>query len=98
MQRLGAGGGEHTVIVSQSLVAMMALELLVALSLGLATATTLRGRSGLGLTIVRQTAEAHGGEVKLVSEPGHGAAFALWLPALADPLPGPSPAAPDHTA
>jgi len=43
------------------------------------------GRSGLGLTIVRQIAEAHGGEVKLASEPGAGAAFALWLPALAAP-------------
>ena len=40
-----------------------------------------RGRSGLGLTIVRQIAEAHGGEVKLVSEPGKGSAFAIWLPA-----------------
>lgn len=39
------------------------------------------GRSGLGLTIVRQIAEAHGGEVKLASTPGHGAAFAVWLPA-----------------
>jgi signal transduction histidine kinase len=38
-------------------------------------------RSGLGLTIVRQIAEAHGGEVRLVSAPGEGAAFALWLPA-----------------
>lgn len=38
-------------------------------------------RSGLGLTIVRQIAEAHGGEVRLQSEPGHGAAFAIWLPA-----------------
>lgn len=38
-------------------------------------------RSGLGLTIVRQIAEAHGGEVRLVSEPGEGAAFAIWLPA-----------------
>ncbi len=43
------------------------------------------GRSGLGLTIVRQTAEAHGGEVKLASESGRGAAFALWLPALPAP-------------
>jgi len=45
------------------------------------------GRSGLGLTIVRQTAEAHGGEVKLASAPGQGAAFALWLPAAASPVP-----------
>jgi signal transduction histidine kinase len=46
------------------------------------------GRSGLGLTIVRQTAESHGGEVKLASTPGKGTAFALWLPA------APGPAAP----
>jgi signal transduction histidine kinase len=38
------------------------------------------GRSGLGLTIVRQIAEAHGGSVELVSSPGHGAVFAIWLP------------------
>lgn len=44
-----------------------------------------QGRSGLGLTIVRQTAEAHGGEVKLASQPGAGSAFALWLPALPAP-------------
>ncbi len=39
------------------------------------------GRSGLGLTIVRRTIEAHGGQVRLVSEEGHGSSFALWLPA-----------------
>ena len=39
-------------------------------------------RSGLGLTIVRQIVEAHGGEVKLVSALGHGSTFAIWLPAL----------------
>jgi signal transduction histidine kinase len=39
------------------------------------------GRSGLGLAIVRQIAEAHSGEVRLASTPGHGAAFAVWLPA-----------------
>ncbi|CAB4620895.1 unannotated protein [freshwater metagenome] len=55
-----------------------------------------QGRSGLGLTIVRQIAEAHGGEVKLVSQVDHGSAFALWLPALAPtepqlPLPPPPP-------
>jgi signal transduction histidine kinase len=45
-----------------------------------------QGRSGLGLTIVRQIAEAHGGEVKLASTPGHGSAFALWLPARPGPV------------
>jgi signal transduction histidine kinase len=39
------------------------------------------GRSGLGLTIVRQVAEAHGGEVRLASELGRGSTFSLWLPA-----------------
>ena len=42
-------------------------------------------RSGLGLAIVRQIAEAHGGEVKLVSAPGTGSTFALWIPAAASP-------------
>ena len=35
--------------------------------------------------IVRQVAEAHGGEIRLVSEPGKGAAFALWLSAADGP-------------
>ena len=47
------------------------------------------GRSGLGLTIVRQIAEAHSGEVKLVSEPGVGSAFAIWLPAIHPAADGP---------
>lgn len=45
-----------------------------------------QGRSGLGLTIVRQIAEAHGGVVKLASSPGNGAAFALWIPAAEAPV------------
>ena len=57
-------------------------------------------RSGLGLTIVRQIAEAHGGEVKLVSALGTGSTFALWLPAMVGeaaptaPLRAPSPGEP----
>lgn len=54
-----------------------------------------QGRSGLGLTIVRQIAEAHGGEVKLASTPGVGAAFALWLPAIT--VVASSPSAPPLT-
>lgn len=37
-------------------------------------------RSGLGLTIVRQVAEAHGGGVEVSSRLGHGATFTLWVP------------------
>ena len=43
------------------------------------------GGSGLGLAIVREVARAHGGDVRLHSEPGHGACFVLWLPARPGP-------------
>jgi len=62
------------------------------------------GRSGLGLTIVRQIAEAHSGEVKLVSEVGVGSAFAVWFPARhpasaeAPPMPDPPGATADAPA
>ena len=38
--------------------------------------------TGLGLTIVRQIAEAHRGEVRLVSEVGRGSTFTIWIPEL----------------
>ena len=38
--------------------------------------------TGLGLTIVRQIAESHRGEVRLVSEVGRGATFTVWIPEL----------------
>jgi signal transduction histidine kinase len=38
--------------------------------------------TGLGLTIVRQIAESHRGEVRVVSEPGRGATFTVWIPEL----------------
>ncbi|HAI64257.1 MAG TPA: hypothetical protein DCM13_05160 [Acidimicrobiaceae bacterium] len=47
-----------------------------------------QGRSGLGLTIVRQIVEAHGGRVDLASDIGHGSTFVLWFPrSLSSPLP-----------
>ncbi len=38
------------------------------------------GRSGLGLTIVRQIVESHGGRVDLASDVGRGSTFVLWFP------------------
>ena len=53
------------------------------------------GRSGLGLTIVRQIVESHGGRVDLASDVDRGSTFVLWFPrSLNAPLrPGP-----DHSA
>jgi len=39
---------------------------------------------GLGLALVRQIAEAHGGTVSVASVPGHGASFVVWLPDRSD--------------
>jgi two-component system sensor histidine kinase BaeS len=42
------------------------------------------GRSGLGLAIVRQIAEGHGGRSTVRSVEGEGATFTLWLPRYVD--------------
>ena len=40
--------------------------------------------SGLGLNLVQRIAEAHGGTVGVISEPGKGSTFTLSLPAVHD--------------
>jgi len=42
--------------------------------------TRARGGTGLGLAIAASLAAAHGGELTVDTEPGHGAAFRLSLP------------------
>lgn len=39
------------------------------------------GGSGIGLTVARELARAHGGDVVAAGEPGHGTTFAVRLPA-----------------
>jgi signal transduction histidine kinase len=57
-------------------------------------APTARGRSGagLGLSIVDWIVRAHGGRVDVMSAPGEGSTFRVWLPLA--PAPAPAPAAP----
>jgi two-component system sensor histidine kinase PilS (NtrC family) len=42
--------------------------------------TTKKGGTGLGLAIVDKTVQAHGGRIAVVSEPGRGSRFIMYLP------------------
>jgi two-component system sensor histidine kinase MprB len=50
--------------------------------------------SGLGLSIVEQTAVAHGGSVAVANHPGGGAVFTLALPEASTPPPSAPPPPP----
>jgi two-component system phosphate regulon sensor histidine kinase PhoR len=41
--------------------------------------------SGIGLSITRQVAEMHGGEIRVESEPGLGSTFTLRIPIRGEP-------------
>ena len=59
-----------------------------------ARAAGIRG-TGVGLALSRQIMRAHGGEIELASEPGHGSTFTITLPGLASM---PSPGVTEHHA
>jgi signal transduction histidine kinase len=48
--------------------------------------TTKKSGVGLGLAIVSKIVDAHGGSLKLVTKPGHGACFRVEFPAVTDPM------------
>jgi len=60
-------------------------------------ASRFRQGMGLGLTIARDVAVAHGGSLELDSEPGQGSRFTLWLPRTRQHGPCPEPPGDEST-
>ena len=54
--------------------------------------------SGLGLAIARHVVEAHGGSIRVASQPRHGATFVVELPAAPEPAAGSPPSDPQTGA
>lgn len=50
------------------------------------------GGAGLGLSIVKRVADAHGGHATVASLPGRGSTFAIWIPLPPRPAPAEAPA------
>jgi len=53
-----------------------------------------KGGTGLGLSLTRRVVEEHQGTVHVVSEPGRGTSFTIYLPALVEITGGPFPPPP----
>ena len=62
-----------------------------------AVANQIQG-SGLGLSLVRRIADAHGGRVELATETGQGSTFTICLPAAPPTASVPEPSAAGHAS
>jgi len=56
------------------------------------------GGTGLGLFITRNIVEAHGGRIDVVTAPGEGTTFTVWLPSALASVPPPDPVPPRRSS